>query len=234
MTTDSTITAELLDQLLANFEKRGDMTGEDERFKQLKQALIELPPGAELTEPVGFEKGDPAGLSTGNRCNGTSSKTILTEDGEIDISDPRDRAGSFKPRLIAKGQTHFDGFDDEILSLYARGRTVREIQGHLPRPVRQRRLSRPHQPPHRCRARRGCGNGRTGRSTRSIRSCFLMPCGSRFATRAWSRARRSMWRSLSTRPARRKFSGCGLSRAKAPRSGSRSSTSSRPAASTIF
>ena len=58
-------------------------------------------------------------------------KTILTEDGEIDIAVPRDRAGSFEPLLIAKGQTRFDGFDDKILSLYARGMTVREIQGHL-------------------------------------------------------------------------------------------------------
>ncbi|WP_213256409.1 IS256 family transposase, partial [Bradyrhizobium sp. sBnM-33] len=63
--------------------------------------------------------------------NGTSAKTILTEDGEIDIAVPRDRAGSFEPLLIAKGQTRFDGFDDKILSLYARGMTVREIQGHL-------------------------------------------------------------------------------------------------------
>src|SRR5204862_2907855 len=61
----------------------------------------------------------------------TSAKTILTEDGEIDIAVPRDRAGSFEPLLIAKGQTRFDGFDDKILSLYARGMTVREIQGHL-------------------------------------------------------------------------------------------------------
>ncbi|SRR5579884_2949451 len=122
MTTDSTITAELLDQLLANFEKRGDLTGEDERFKQLKQAL---------TEPVGYEKGDPAGRGKRDSRNGTSSKTILTDDGEIDIAASRDRAGSFKPRLIAKGQTHFDGFDDEILSLYARGMTVREIQVRL-------------------------------------------------------------------------------------------------------
>src|SRR5436190_1539027 len=60
-----------------------------------------------------------------------SAKTLLTEDGEIDIAVPRDRAGSFEPLLIAKGQRRFDGFDDKILSLYARGMTVREIQGHL-------------------------------------------------------------------------------------------------------
>ena len=94
-------------------------------------APIERALGAELTEHLGYEKGDPAGRGSGNSRNGTSSKSILTEDGEIEITVPRDRAGSFEPQLIAKGQTRFDGFDDKILSLYARGMTVREIQGHL-------------------------------------------------------------------------------------------------------
>ena len=131
MTTDSTITPELLDQLLANYAKPEDLTGENGLFKQLKKALLERALGAELTHHLGYEKGDPAGRGSGNSRNGVSSKTILTEDGEIEIGVPRDRAGSFEPQLIAKGQTHFDGFDDKILSLYARGMTVREIQGHL-------------------------------------------------------------------------------------------------------
>src|SRR5436190_11333202 len=131
MTTDTTITPELLDQLLANYEKPEDLTGADGLFKQLKKALIERALGAELSDHLGYEKGDPAGRGSGNSRNGTSAKTVLTEDGEIDIAVPRDRAGSFEPLLIAKGQTRFDGFDDKILSLYARGMTVREIQGHL-------------------------------------------------------------------------------------------------------
>jgi len=131
MTTDSTITPELLDQLLSNYSKPEDLTGENGLFKQLKKALIERALGAELTAHLGYEKGDPGGRGTGNSRNGTSSKTLLTEDGEIEIGVPRDRAGSFEPQLIAKGQTRFDGFDDKILSLYARGMTVREIQGHL-------------------------------------------------------------------------------------------------------
>ena len=131
MTTTSTITPELLDQLLANYKKPEDLTGEDGLFKQLKKALIERALGAELTEHLGYEKGDPSGRGSGNSRNGASSKTVLTEDGEIAISVPRDRAGSFEPQLIGKGQTRFDGFDDKILSLYARGMTVREIQGHL-------------------------------------------------------------------------------------------------------
>src|ERR1051325_7690500 len=126
MTTKSTITPELLDQLLANYEKPEDLTGDGGLFKQLKKALIERALGAELTEHLGYEKGDPAGRGSGNSRNGTSSKTVLTEDGEIDIAVPRDRAGSFEPQLIAKGQSRIDGFDD-----YARGMTVREIHGHL-------------------------------------------------------------------------------------------------------
>jgi transposase-like protein len=131
MTSDSTTTPELLDQLLSNYSKPEDLTGENGLFKQLKKALIERALGAELSEHLGYEKGDPAGRGSGNSRNGTSSKTILTEDGEIEIAVPRDRGGSFEPQLVAKGQTRFDGFDDKILSLYARGMTVREIQGHL-------------------------------------------------------------------------------------------------------
>src|SRR6266516_2596059 len=131
MTTNMTIAPELLDQLLANYEKPEDLTGEDGLFKQLKRALIERALGVELTEHLGYEKGDPAGRGSGNSRNGASAKTILTEDGEVEIAVPRDRAGSFEPQLIAKGQRRFDGFDDKILSLYARGMTVREIQGHL-------------------------------------------------------------------------------------------------------
>jgi putative transposase len=131
MTTKTAIPLELLDQLLSNYRKPEDLTGEDGLFKQLKKALVERALGAELSEHLGYEKGDPAGRGSGNSRNGTSSKRLLTEDGEVEISVPRDRAGTFEPQLVAKGQTRFDGFDDRILSLYARGMTVREIQGHL-------------------------------------------------------------------------------------------------------
>src|SRR5438477_8794532 len=182
MTTDTTITAELLDQLLANYEKPEDLTGADGLFKQLKKALIERALGAELSDHLGYEKGDPAGRGSGNSRNGTSAKTILTEDGEIDIAVPRDRAGSFEPLLIAKGQTRFGGFDDKILSLYARGMTVREIQGHLSElygaEVSPDLISRVTDA-----VLDECGNGRTGRSTRSIQSCSSTRCGSKSATR---------------------------------------------------
>jgi transposase-like protein len=122
---------EILDQLLSGGLKPEDLTGADGLFVRLKKALIERALGAELTDHLGYEKGDPAGRGSGNSRNGTSAKTVLTEDGEVEIAVPRDRAGSFEPQLIAKGQTRFDGFDDKIISLYARGMTVREIQGHL-------------------------------------------------------------------------------------------------------
>ena len=125
------MTPELLDQLLADYEKPEDLTGDDGLFRRLKKALIERALGAELTDHLGYEKGDPAGPGKGNSRNGPSAKTVLTQDGEVQIAVPRDRAGTFEPQLIGKGQTRFDGFDDKILSLYARGMTVREIQGHL-------------------------------------------------------------------------------------------------------
>src|SRR5215475_1512936 len=131
MTTTSTITPELLDQLLANYKKPEDLTGEDGLFKQLKKALIERALGAELTEHLGYEKGDPAGRGSGNSRNGYSSKTVIGDDGPIDLAVPRDRNSSFEPQIVAKGQTRIEGFDDRIISLYARGLTVREIQAHL-------------------------------------------------------------------------------------------------------
>ena len=123
---------EILDQILAGGSlKPEDLAGEDGLFRRLKKALLERALGAELTHHLGYEKGDPAGRGTGNSRNGTSSKALLTEDGEIEIEVPRDRAGTFEPVIVAKGQTRFDGFDEQIISLYGRGLTVREIQGHL-------------------------------------------------------------------------------------------------------
>ncbi|MHC2393606.1 IS256 family transposase [Bradyrhizobium liaoningense] len=123
---------EILDQLLAGGSlKPEDLAGEDGLFRRLKKALLERALGAELTHHLGYEKGDPAGRGSGNSRNGTSSKALLTDDGEIEIEVPRDRAGTFEPVIVAKGQTRFDGFDEKIISLYGRGMTVREIQGHL-------------------------------------------------------------------------------------------------------
>jgi putative transposase len=84
----------------------------------LKKALLERALGAELTHHLGYEKGDPAGRGSGNSRNGTSGKGLLTDDGEIEIEVPRDRAGTFEPVIVANGQTRFDDFDEKIISLY--------------------------------------------------------------------------------------------------------------------
>lgn len=127
----TTLRPEVLDELLADYETPEDLLGDDGLFKQLKKALLERALGAELSEHLGYEKGDPAGRGTGNSRNGHSGKTVLTEDGAVELAVPRDRNGSFEPVIVPKGERRLDGFDDRILSLYARGMTVREIQGHL-------------------------------------------------------------------------------------------------------
>jgi putative transposase len=126
-----TIRPELLDELLSGYERPEDLLGEEGLFKGLKKALMERALGAELTEHLGYEKGDPAGRGSTNSRNGTSPKTVLTDDGEVEIAVPRDRNSSFEPQLVPKGVRRLPGFDDRVVSLYARGMTVREIQGHL-------------------------------------------------------------------------------------------------------
>lgn len=125
------IKPELLDELLSGVSTPDELLGDAGLFRELKKALMERALGGELTHHLGYAKGDPAGRGSGNSRNGHSSKTVLTEEGEIDLSIPRDRAGTFEPRLVPKGVTRLDGFDEKVISLYARGLTVREIQGHL-------------------------------------------------------------------------------------------------------
>ena len=122
---------EILDQLLKGYEKPEDLLGEDGILQELKKALVEKALGAELTHHLGYEKGQRSGNTTGNTRNGHGKKKVKSENGEMELSVPRDRDGSFDPQLIKKGQRRFDGFDDKIISMYARGMTVREIQAHL-------------------------------------------------------------------------------------------------------
>lgn len=106
--------------------------GDEGLFRQLKKALMERALEGELTHHLGYAKGDVAGRKSGNsRNNGHSKKTVLGEDGEIDLAIPRDRTGTFEPKLVPKGERRLDGFDGKVISLYARGLTVREIRGHL-------------------------------------------------------------------------------------------------------
>jgi len=123
---------ELIEELLQGYNAPEDLIGEEGLFKTLKKRLLERALGAELSAHLGYEKGDPAGgRGSGNSRNGYSSKTVIGDDGAIELAVPRDRNGSFEPQIVAKGQTRLDGFDDRIVSLYARGLSVREIQAHL-------------------------------------------------------------------------------------------------------
>jgi putative transposase len=122
---------ELLDELLKEYKDPEDLFGKDGIFKELKKRLIEKAMDAEITHHLGYEKHSPSGKNTGNSRNGKSPKTIKSDSGEISIVVPRDRNGSFEPRIVKKNQTRFDGFDEKIISMYARGMTTRDIQAHL-------------------------------------------------------------------------------------------------------
>lgn len=125
------ISQELLDELLKDYESPEDLVGPDGLMKQLFGRLVETAAGAELTDHLGYEKGDAKGRGSGNSRNGTSPKTLVTDHGEVPVAIARDRNGSFEPKIVAKNQTHFDGFDDKIISMYAGGMTVGEIRDHL-------------------------------------------------------------------------------------------------------
>src|SRR5215472_1404582 len=122
---------QLIEELLQGYSSPQDLLGEEGLFKELKKRLLERALGAELTEHLGYERGDPAGRGSGNSRNGYSNKTLIGDNGTIEIAVPRDRNSSFEPQIVGKGQTRLDGFDDRIISLYARGLSVREIQAHL-------------------------------------------------------------------------------------------------------
>src|SRR6266567_3258264 len=121
----------LIDQLLADYKKPEDIIGENGLLKQLTKAILERALQAELTDHLGFEKHDPAGHHSGNSRNVSGRKALKGDFGELELETPRDRQASFEPKIVAKGQTRFTGFDDKIVSMYARGMTTREIQGHL-------------------------------------------------------------------------------------------------------
>ena len=125
------ITPALLDELLKDYKSPEDMFGDDGLLQQLTKAVVERALQGEMTHHLGYKKHDPAGQNSGNSRNGKSTKTIRGKRGQIEIEVPRDRASEFEPQLIKKGQTRFDGFDDKIISMYARGLTCREIQAHL-------------------------------------------------------------------------------------------------------
>jgi len=125
------IDKELIDRVLADYKKPEQIVGKNGLLKQLTKAVLERALEAEMTGHLGYEKHDPVGHGSGNSRNGRGRKKLKGEFGEVELETPRDRNGTFEPQIVAKHQTRFTGFDDKIVSMYARGMTTREIQGHL-------------------------------------------------------------------------------------------------------
>jgi transposase-like protein len=125
------ITKEVLDELLKDYRGPDDLTGDEGLLKQLTKALVERAMGAELTEHLGYEKHEAGEKPSGNRRNGRSPKTVRSDQGPITLEVPRDREGTFEPKIVGKHQRELPGFSDKILSMYARGMTTREIGEHL-------------------------------------------------------------------------------------------------------
>ncbi len=128
------IDAGLLDEVMSKVDSGGlALTGEGGFLPEMIKAVLERGLQAELSDHLGYDKGDPAGRGSGNSRNGSTPKTLGTEVGDVALGVPRDRAGTFEPRLVPKGQRRAGGLDDMIISLYAGGMTVRDIQHHLAR-----------------------------------------------------------------------------------------------------
>jgi putative transposase len=131
---DGLLSDEWVEQAVAQLRADGGrLTGPDGFLSQLVRQVLEAGLEAELTEHLGYGKHDPAGRGSGNSRNGSTSKTIDTEIGPVDVAVPRDRAGTFTPVLLPKHETRLGGFSDIIISLYAGGMTVRDIGHHLQR-----------------------------------------------------------------------------------------------------
>ena len=123
---------EMLDKLMAATDERGlSLTGEGGFLPEMIKAVLERGMQAELTDHLGYEKGDPGGHGSGNSRNGTTPKNLGTEVGDIGLDQPRDRNSTFASALVPKGARRLGGLEDMIISLYAGGMTIRDIQHHL-------------------------------------------------------------------------------------------------------
>jgi putative transposase len=131
---DRLIEAGLLDQVMSKVDEgEVQLTGEGGFLPELVKRVLEVGLQAELTDHLGYEKHDRAGHGSGNSRNGVTGKRLGTEVGDVELATPRDRNGSFEPRLVAKGERRLGGLSEVIISLYAGGMTIRDIQAHLER-----------------------------------------------------------------------------------------------------
>jgi len=122
---------QLIDELIKEYKGPESFWGESGLFGQLKKKIIERSLDAEMGAHLGYSKHDPKGHNSGNSRNGKGKKTIVVDSEQVDIEPPRDRNGTFEPQLIPKRQKYFQGFDEKILAMYARGMSVRDIQACL-------------------------------------------------------------------------------------------------------
>ena len=125
------ISDKLIDQLLEGCDSPDDILGEAGLLKQLTKRVAERALNAEIEQHLGYAKHALEGKNSGNSRNGKTSKKIRSVHGEIELDIPRDRNGSFEPKLVKKGEKQLNGFDDRIISLYARGMSTRDIQAHF-------------------------------------------------------------------------------------------------------
>ncbi len=125
------ISDKLIDQLLEGNTSPEDILGEDGLLRRLTKRVAERVLEAEMEQHLGYSKHDVTGNNTGNSRNGKSGKTVRSVHGEIDLQVPRDRNGQFAPQLVKKGERQLNGFDERIISLYAKGMTTRDIQAHF-------------------------------------------------------------------------------------------------------
>lgn len=126
-----TISDEVLDGLIGSAKTQGDLFGSDGILKELSKRLMERMLESEMTHHLGYEKHAVEGKNTGNSRNGKAIKTVKTGNGDITVEVPRDRTATFEPMLVGKRQTKLDTLNQQVLSLYAKGMTVRDIQEHV-------------------------------------------------------------------------------------------------------
>src|SRR6516164_3596078 len=122
---------EVLDELLAGAKTEEEIVGPGGLLSQLTKRLVERALEVELTDHLGYEPHQEPPGGAGNTRNGAPPKTLVTDHGPVEIRTPRDRDGSFEPKLVRKRQRRFEGFDETILALYSRGLSTRDIEAHL-------------------------------------------------------------------------------------------------------